>query len=139
MLHCLYWFFFSVSVFVFVFIFQTSYFSYPFFLHLNVICDDQPSPQMARTLYSIGVHPQASITHRPLHIDQCHDGGKTKYTMTGALVNFTNGEDMDEIGCEGVLLCHPSWVIPLIMDECSVIIDAYVDTRSADLFVLPTR
>ncbi|XP_072030459.1 cation channel sperm-associated protein subunit gamma 1-like [Amphiura filiformis] len=117
---------------------QTTYYSYPYFIHLNILCKDKISSQMARTLVAMGAHPQVTITHRPLHIDGCHNGGKTKYTMIGALVDLNKDQHSQE-ACDGISLCRPSWVIPLVMDECSVMMQVNVDSGSVNRLVLPTR
>ena len=93
---------------------------------------------MSHILAAMGAHPQVAITHRPLHIDGCHDGGKTKYTMTGALVDLDN-DDHGPDECDGISFCHLSWVVPLVMDNCSVIIQVDVDSGSVNRLVSSTR
>ena len=81
-----------------------------------------------------------TITHKTQHVGNCHDGSNTKYSMTGVLMDHdTLMEPYVEPQDCGASLCHPSWVCPLITDECSLIIEVNVDTVSEDRLISPVR
>ena len=108
------------------------YWSFPYFIYLQVYCNGRPSPDVGRTLAASGIVPIVTMTFTEQYLEN-HSSNVLHYTMQGALVN---ADDRD-LGT--AVLSQPAWLVPLLFDARTRVIPVCVETGSSGYDVQPLR